>query len=148
MLLEQAGHWLQERFGLPEPTGDEGKIFAREFCRAGPVPAGSARVVPEGTVQALRQRDDLGYLFSDGTATTALQPRVGELSDQFFERFTRLLGNGEVPLLGLTAGANAAVEQAFGFDTGLIDGTFGGSGFLCQPGGGWLKVMRWIKALR
>ena len=52
---------------------------------------------------------------------------LGELSDQFFERFTRLLGNGEVPLLDLSARAAAAAQQAFGFNsansTGLIDGT-------------------------
>ncbi|MEB3201100.1 MAG: hypothetical protein VKK62_11320, partial [Synechococcaceae cyanobacterium] len=124
MLLEKAGHWLQERLGLPEPRGDEGKIFAEGILRlqAGLVPEGATRVVPEGTVAALRQRDDTGYLFADGSGSSALLSlELGELSDQFFERFTRVLANGEVPLLDLSATAAEAVRAAFGFDaTGLI----------------------------
>jgi len=124
MLLEKAGHWLQERLGLPEPRGDEGKIFAEGILRlqAGLVPEGASRVVPQGTVAALRLRDDAGYLFADGTGASALLSlELGELSDQFFERFTRVLANGEVPLLDLSAGAADAVRAAFGFNaTGLI----------------------------
>jgi hypothetical protein len=125
MLLEQAGHWLQEALGLPEPAGDEGKIFAEGVMRlqAGLVPEEASRVVPQGTVAALRQRDDAGYLFADGKSDDALLSlELGELSDQFFERFTRLLANGEVPLLDLSATAAEAVRAAFGFDaTGLIN---------------------------
>lgn len=74
MLLEKVGHWLQERLGLPEPRGDEGKIFAEGILRlqAALVPEGATRVVPEGTVAALRQRDDTGYLFADGSGSSAL----------------------------------------------------------------------------
>ncbi|MFN9693019.1 MAG: hypothetical protein ACK550_04365, partial [Synechococcaceae cyanobacterium] len=127
MLLEQAGHALQELLGLPEPRGDEGRIFAEGVLRlaAGLGGDGANPVVPEGTVEALRLRDDGGYLFNGAPGAAPLRGlELGELSDQFFERLTRLLANGEVPLLDLSGSAAAAVRASFGFSaSGLIDAT-------------------------
>jgi len=127
MLLEQAGHVLQEILGIPEPRGDEGRIFAEGVLSlvTGLVPAESTDVVPEGTLIALRLRDDTGYLFGSPLGAAPLSSlELGELSDQFFERLTRLLGNGEVPLLDLTGATADAVRAAFGFGaTGVIDPT-------------------------
>ncbi|MEB3169434.1 MAG: hypothetical protein VKK97_11985, partial [Synechococcaceae cyanobacterium] len=127
MLLEQAGHALQEILGLPEPRGDEGRVFAEGVLRlaAGLGGNGASAVVPEGTVEALRLRDDSGYLFSDSPGAAPLRRlELGELSDQFFERLTRLLANGEVPLLDLTGSAAEALQASFGFRaSGLIDAT-------------------------
>ena len=127
MLLEQAGHALQEHLGLPEPRGDEGRIFAEGVLRlaAGLGGDGANPVVPVGTVEALRLRDDGGYLFNGTPGAAPLRGlELGELSDQFFERITRLLANGEVPLLDLSGSAAAAVRASFGFSaSGLIDAT-------------------------
>ncbi len=125
VLLEQAGHWLQSTLGLAEPSGDEGKIFAEGVLRlvAELVAPDDPLVVPAGTVAALRQRDDTGYLFaSDGEDTPLIAMELGELSDQFFERFTRLLGNGEIPSLDLRASTAAALREAFGIqNSGVIN---------------------------
>ena len=127
MLLEQAGHWLQQSLNLPEPRGDEGRIFAEGVLRlaAGLAQDGDPQIVPQGTLEALRLRDDTGYLFNGTPGSGALRSlELGELSDQFFERLTRLLANGEVPLLDLTGSTAAALRSAFGFSaTGLIDAT-------------------------
>ncbi|MFM8524103.1 MAG: hypothetical protein ACKOCM_00525 [Cyanobacteriota bacterium] len=127
MLIEQAGHCLQETLNLPEPRGDEGRIFAEGILHlvAGLVADGATGVVPKGTLEALRLRDDNGYLFSGTPGSGALRSlELGELSDQFFERHTRLLANGEVPLLDLTGSTAAAIQATFGFSaTGLIDAT-------------------------
>lgn len=79
MLLEQAGHTLQELLGLPEPRGEEGRIFAEGMLRlaAGLGGNGANPVVPEGTVEALRLRNDGGYLLGI-TALTGLAEGAGE----------------------------------------------------------------------
>ncbi|MFN7900489.1 MAG: hypothetical protein ACK5N0_12645, partial [Synechococcaceae cyanobacterium] len=125
MLLEQAGHALQELLGLPEPRGDEGRIFAEGMLRlaVGLGGNGANPVVPEGTVEALRLRDDGGYLFSGTPGAAPLRGlELGELSDQFFERITRLLAYGEVPMLDLSGSTADAVRAVFGFSaSGLIN---------------------------
>ena len=124
MLLEQAGHWLQESLGLPEPKGDEGKIFAEGILKlqAGLVPTDATRIVDQGTVDALRLRDDAGYLFDNSSSIEArLSLELGELSDQFFERLSRGLAYGDIPLLDFNATTLDATEAAFGFsNTALL----------------------------
>ncbi|MEB3241456.1 MAG: hypothetical protein VKJ31_05350, partial [Synechococcus sp.] len=119
MLAEQLGHQLQERLQLAEPAGDEGKIFAEGLVRlaTGLSQPGDAQIVPAGTVEALRLRNDTGFLYlGTDAAAPALALELGELSDQFFERLALGVGYGEVPMLDLRGSTNEWVRATFGDD--------------------------------
>ena len=119
MLAEQLGHQLQQRLQLAEPDGDEGKIFAEGLVRlaTGLSQPSDSQIVPKGTIDALRLRDDTGFLYLPSDADTpALALELGELSDQFFERVALGVAYGEVPMLDLRGSTNDWVRATFGDD--------------------------------